>query len=410
MACVRKRRGRWVVDYRDNRGQRHWETCGTRKEADQLLARRLDELGRGAYTAPRENRRFDDVAAAFTAAHIKTRVRATTARDYETNLRLHLAPYFQGWKLLAITPYVVDNFLCALSERGVGQRTTNKCLTLLKQMLSHAVRLRWIHENPARWTKKIPEVAAFNRGSVDDNILTPEEIRRLLDTATDRWRLLILAAVLTGMRQGELLGLRWGDIDWNSKQIYVRRQYTAGRFSCLKTPAGRRQITIPSNLTRELHAWRLACPPGAQDLVFPNGAGNPESHANVLQRGFYPALRRAGLRRIRFHDLRHTFASLLIANREDPKRIQRLMGHSSIQVTFDVYGHLFPDGEDGVANRLESTVLGEVGSKTVATQVRTTKRRPTRLVQVTEKSGGVLVARGGIEPPTRGFSVHCSTD
>jgi hypothetical protein len=100
--------------------------------------------------------------------------------------------------------------------------------------------------------------------------------------------------------------------------------------------------------------------------VFPNGAGNPESAGNLLHRGFYPALRRSGLRKIRFHDLRRTFASLLIANGEHPKRIQALMGHSSINVTMDVYGHLMPGGGDQVADRLGALVFGASGSKTVA--------------------------------------------
>jgi hypothetical protein len=111
--------------------------------------------------------------------------------------------------------------------------------------------------------------------------------------------------------------------------------------------------------------WRLQCPPGAHDLVFPNGAGSPENQGNLLNRGFYPALRRAGLRKIRFHDLRHTYASLLIANGEHPKRIQALMGHSSINVTMDVYGHLMPQGGDEVADRLGALVFRGSGSKTV---------------------------------------------
>jgi len=133
--------------------------------------------------------------------------------------------------------------------------------------------------------------------------------------------------VLTGLREGELLGLAWGDIDWTARQIYVRQQYTAGRFSELKTKASRRRVDLPGELVAELRRWRLQCPPGAHDLVFPTGLGTPDSPCNLLNRGFYPALRRAGLRKIRFHDLRHTYASLLIANGEHPKRIQALMGH-----------------------------------------------------------------------------------
>jgi len=134
-------------------------------------------------------------------------------------------------------------------------------------------------------------------------------------------------------------------------------------------------------------------------LVFPNGAGNPENHGNLLRRGFHPALRRAGLRQIRFHDLRHCFASLLIHNGEEPKKIQRIMGHASITTTYNIYGHLLPDATDGIANRLSDLVFG---SKTVATQ-KDDDQEDTQLIEL-------MVARDRIELPTRGFSVPCSTD
>jgi integrase len=156
---------------------------------------------------------------------------------------------------------------------------------------------------------------------------------------------------------------------------------------------------MPGALVSELKRWKIACPLGELDLVFPSGAGNPENHGNVLRRGFYPALRRAGLRQVRFHDLRHCYASLLIANNEHPKRIQALMGHSSIKVTFDIYGHLMRDINDGVAARLADLALG---SKTVAE----TEEVAAESLQVPD----FVVARDGIEPPTRGFSVLCSTN
>ena len=230
-------------------------------------------------------------------------------------------------------------------------------------------------------------------------MLTPEEIGKLLAEADPRWRLIIKTAILTGLREGELLGLQWADIDWVSATIYVRRSFTAGRFYEPKTKNLRRRVPVTAELLAELKRWKLACPNGKHDLVFPNGAGNPENHGNLLRRGFYPALRRAGLRKIRFHDLRHTYASLLIANQEEPKLISTLLGHSSIKITFDVYGHLLPDAGDGVADRLASLALG---SKMVAGEDSDLPDRS----QVID----YLVAKGGIEPPTQGFSVLCSTD
>ncbi len=119
-----------------------------------------------------------------------------------------------------------------------------------------------------------------------------------------------------------------------------------------------RRIDLPEFLVTELRTWRLACPNGGDDLVFPNLAGNPMSSTNLLQRGFYPALRRAGLRRIRFHDLRHTFASLLIANGEVIVRVSRLLGHSSPMLTLNVYSHMLPNDHYGGPDRLRDMVFG----------------------------------------------------
>ena len=113
----------------------------------------------------------------------------------------------------------------------------------------------------------------------------------------------------------------------------------------------------------KLRDWKLACPVGPDDLVFPNLRGKPLSNANLLQRGFYPALHRAGLRKIRFHDLRHTFASLMIANGEDIVRVSRLLGHASPKITLDIYSHMLPNDHYGSADRLSALVLGEKSIK-----------------------------------------------
>ncbi len=111
----------------------------------------------------------------------------------------------------------------------------------------------------------------------------------------------------------------------------------------LKAKSSRSKVDVARILMQELKVWKLKCPKGKDNLVFPNGAVNHEKHVNRLRPGFYPALRRAELRHIRFHNLRHTFASLLIVNNEHPKYIQKQLGHSSIKVTMDVYGHLMEE-------------------------------------------------------------------
>src|SRR5260370_14360271 len=170
---------------------------------------------------------------------------------------------------------------------------------------------------------------------------------------------MISFAVCSGCRVGEILGAAWNHIDWKSGQFHVRRAFREGQFQEPKTRTSYRRLTLPTFLLKELKVWRLACPNSPHDLVFPNLDGQPMSHANLLQRGFYPALKRAGLRRIRFHDLRHTYASLMIRNGEDIVVVSRLLGHANASFTFNVYCHMLPRKRNPISDRLASLVFGK---------------------------------------------------
>ncbi len=202
-------------------------------------------------------------------------------------------------------------------------------------------------------------------------ILKPAEIRALFNASTtQREKVLFMTAVMTGAREGEILGLQWEDIDWLNSQLFVRRTFNHGEFMEPKSKTSRRKIDLAPELVHELKRWKLACPKGALDLVFPSEAGTPWDNTNMVRRCFWRALRRAGLPRIRFHDLRHTYASLLIAQGEHPKYIQTQMGHSSINVTMDIYGHLMDTVNQKAASLLGKSVLGEgteQGAKNPAT-------------------------------------------
>ena len=177
---------------------------------------------------------------------------------------------------------------------------------------------------------------------------------------------LFLVAVLTGAREGEILGLKWDDLDWENKQLNIQRTFNNGRFFSPKTKESKRKIDLSPLVLRELKVWRLACPKNELDLVFPNKQGKPMNNRNMVQRHFQPALRAEGLPIIRFHDLRHTYASLLIAQGENIKYIQSQLGHSSPTVTLNVYAHLMKPTNQEAVCRLENTVFGEDGSKMVA--------------------------------------------
>lgn len=196
------------------------------------------------------------------------------------------------------------------------------------------------------------------------DFLNPEEIRLLLEHSPEPDKTIFLIAILTGMRKGEVLALQWGDVDWNSDTIYVRRSLrfkmrknidTEDRrwwFDSPKTKYSTRAIIMSPHLKEALENHRFnqtvefaqkdkgKKPLNADELIFTNDAGCPVDPDNIIKRKFHPALERAGLRKIRFHDLRHTFASLLIDQGENIKFIQSQLGHASIQTTLDRYGHL----------------------------------------------------------------------
>ncbi len=187
-------------------------------------------------------------------------------------------------------------------------------------------------------------------------ILTPAEIHRLLAHAGESVRTLLLCAVMTGMRRGELLGLRWEDVDFEGNRIHVRRALWRGKFVTPKSKRSRRSI----DMTRTVKEALARLPSRFRgELVFCAEKGTPIDPENFTKRDWARALRRSGLRRIRFHDLRHTYASLLIAQGAHPKYIQAQLGRASIQTTLDRYGHLMPDIHEAEARKLDRLVFGE---------------------------------------------------
>lgn len=397
MATVRKHRGRWVADFRDQHGTRRIEVPSGNFEnaaqekltAQALLTKRQQEVSRGQHVPVSTRPLFSEVCDRYLEA--KVGLRPSTLRGYRSLIDLYLRPYFGKWKVATITPADVERFRFEISqgtpapiakafiERTLvtrpklsqarakqlasrikpGIRTINKTLTLLTMIFNYCCRHRWVDYNAAEHVERVRDARPLDERAIDGNILTPDEIRLVLDAADDNhYRLIIQTAIFTGMRQGEILGLQWGDIDWTSRQLHVRRAWKEGSFTEPKTRNSIRRVDLPERLVLALKKWKLRCPMSEYDLVFPNGAGNPESHANLLQRGFYPALRRAGLRKIRFHDLRHTFASLMLANGEDIVRVSRLLGHASPTITLNIYSHLLPREHYGSTDRLAQLVYG----------------------------------------------------
>lgn len=184
-----------------------------------------------------------------------------------------------------------------------------------------------------------------------DSILSPEEIRPMLEhTPPGLYRALFTMAALTGARSGELFALRWSDCQLGGREpkIYVRRSLfwalvkgedIRPRFYPPKTKAGHRTVSIPVELATMLERWKIEAPSSDQDLVFPNLGGQPLRRSVALRRGLWPALRRAGLRKVNMHSLRHSLVSALIAKGSPVTEVQSILGHSSPAITLNVYSH-----------------------------------------------------------------------
>jgi len=181
-----------------------------------------------------------------------------------------------------------------------------------------------------------------------------------------QYKTLFQLAIFSGARQGEIIGLKWSDIDWENSQIHIQRTFNNDAWYETKTDTSDRKIDLGPAMMTALKKWKLACPTSELNLVFPNNAENPINHNNLVNRHFNPTLKAAGLPKIRFHDLRHTYASLLIEQGENIKYIQSQLGHSSPSVTLNIYAHLMKPVNQEAACRLENTIFETSGSKMVA--------------------------------------------
>lgn len=342
-------------------GQQKWRAIGpNKKEAEAALAEIMRAIHRSEYQEPKDIT-FKDFAKVWLSDYASVKVRRSTYTFYETILRLHLIKHFGDKPLKRISTHGIESYLAEkLKEGQLSATTIGYHLRVLKTVLKRAVLWGYLRSNPADSIEK-PKAR-----KAEMDFLSPEEIKLFLAQVDKDYYALFLMAILTGMRRGELLGLKWGDIDWNSGLVFVRRSLWRGQLVSTKSERAARAIVMSPKLAKTLKLHKLATLGSDLDLIFCNTDGKPLDPDSLVRNQFHPALRRAGLRKIRFHDLRHTFTSLLIYQGENIKFIQAQLGHASIQTTLDRYGHLLPEGNREAGERLDSLVFGNSVSKLLA--------------------------------------------
>jgi len=366
MACISKRRGRWVVDYRDASGKRFRESVdGNRDDAKLKLGEILKDEGQVVET----KQTFAEYGVGWLDTYARTHLKESTFREYEAVFNNHLVPAFGSMPFTKIKRAAVKKLIAEKIRAKKSRSTVRNIIAPLREMFNHTIDDGVASFNPAT------RVGRFNKrrgGGTKIDPLTKEEVATFLKTAREKMEAyypLFLCAARSGLREGELIALRPYDLDFNGKFINVQRNISRGKvttpknwktrkvdmslqltntldalIAARKATAVRREMERPAEERRDPDEVIAAV---MEDWLFLYpGTGKQLDPNNMRKRVFYRCLDLAGLRRVRFHDLRHTFASLLIQRRESLVYVKDQLGHHSIQIIVDTYGHLVPGGND----------------------------------------------------------------
>lgn len=347
MASIERRSGRYRVKYRDPLGRQRSRTFTRKADADRFAVEMEADLARGQWLDPAgAQMSVDEWAETFLS--LCRRLEHTSKATYERDLRRYVLPRFGGYRIGYLPAEDIENWLNDELDAGIAPSSVHRHYRTLRRMLQVAIEKQKITANPCdRVTPpRVPKKEMV--------FLDWDQVVELASAHHQRYQALILFAVETGMRWSELVGLRRGRLDLRAGKVRVTEQLIrAGAGEWIrkgpKTEAGIRSISLSPALVETMHDHvRAYAGTGADGHVFPSARGTPLISSSFLSNHFGPARDAVGVG-CRFHDLRHTSVALAIASGAHPKAIQTRMGHSSITVTLDRYGHLFPELDQAIA-------------------------------------------------------------
>lgn len=379
----------WVVDYKDGKGDRRLKTFARKGDAKEWEAKAKVDIGKGTHVADSVSPTVESAAWKWIATCEANGLERTTIDSYRGHIKYHLVPLIGSTLLSKITVPSVRAFEDQLRAEGRSAAMVKRVIGSLGAIIADAQERGDAAHNAVREMRvgrkgRQRQLEQRHKSDVapGKDFPTPDEMRAFLGALEGRWRPLLMTAAFCGLRASELRGLRWSAIDLTKRELTVIER--ADRFNAMgppKSTKSRRTVPIPAMLAQILREWRLVCPKAETgeldsqgkpvkvlDLAFPNGNGKIESHANIVNRGLTPAMRAAGVvvktgerdsegrpilapKYTGLHALRHFYASWAI----NPvsaggigltlKEVQERMGHASITMTADRYGHLFPKGD-----------------------------------------------------------------
>lgn len=343
-------------------GRRLSYTAKTRRDVQEWIKRTQEQIDNGMSYASTQRSLADYLRGWLTSE--QSVLAQSTWAHYEQLTRSYIIPCIGQITLKNLRTEHIQGLYNHLKSQNVGDYTVMKIHTLLHSSLKLAVQTGTIGRNPTSYAhppkEPISEMGILNESQVS---------QFLISVIGHRWGALFHLAIATGMRQMELLGLQWDDLDWIRQTIKVERQLarpnkTGVRFSSPKTRFGKRTVALGEQTTLVMRNHYERQQAGRQvsgekwvehGLIFTNSIGGPIIARNLL-REFYKLLKVAGLPRIRFHDLRHTAASLMLNNGVAPIIVSRRLGHSRASITLDIYGHLIPSMQTEAAELIDQLI------------------------------------------------------
>ena len=375
----------WVVDYRDASGRRRNKQFDRKRDAEAFQTEAAWQLRQGIHTPDAESITVTKAAENWIARGEREGLEPTTLASYRQHCKIYIEPKLGAIRLNQLTRVRIEEFRDSMLDGGASKAMAKRVLRSLSSLIREAERRGYVAQNVAHGVTV--KISARDRKLVVPP--TKDEIRKLLVASGDAGsrpsdKPMMMVLLFTGLRASELRGLAWRNVDLKKGTLTVDQR--ADRSNVIgppKSASGFRTIPLLPALQAELRKWKLQCPSSSLDLVFPSGQGTPIFHPNIVLGFQEPVQHRSGLTvpRIRkggvqvfdedgepvmrgkftLHDFRHACASLWIEQRVVPKRVQSWMGHHSIQVTFDTYGHLFETVEQdaGVMSAIETEIMGK---------------------------------------------------
>lgn len=382
---VKRKDGNWyvVLELDRERGKRKQKWISVRKElglnkkatrsqAEELLIKKLRELQQGIYFDP-EDMTVAEFLDRWMETYGETNLKKNTYNGYESFIRLHIKPEIGSILLSKLKPAHLQNFYSKKLKKGradgkqggLSARSVRYIHMILREALSHAVKWEVIPRNVAEAVTPPKEEKSRAR------TWTKEEAQAFLRAVSGhRLYPLYLLAISTGMRRGEILGLRWQDIDWNKGVISISQAAVATKEGLVigdtKTDASQRTVAIPPSVLEalKLHRQRqreeamvLGKPEITKGLIFTSQKGTPINPSNLI-RHFKNIISKTNLPQLTFHDIRHTHATIMLQNGVHPKIVSERLGHSRISTTMDIYSHVMPDMQADAALKFEECFLG----------------------------------------------------